>query len=148
MVGYTRVAGFACVLLCLLTLGGCEQRRRPDRFLIPAGYFGWVEVEHGVTNAPLLPIEDRCFLIKIPQSGRVQTSTPMAYGWAKDEYYYEAEGQRQLLPSTGSGGGRRIWAGEIGGKGGRGSLMFFVGTEAQWKRNPTRRTGNLNKSGK
>jgi hypothetical protein len=132
--------------MCLLTSAGCEKRRRPDRYLFPAGYVGWVETTFGAPSAPALPIEDRFFLIRVPENGRVQTSTLMEYGWAKDEYYYEDDGRRQALRSTGWGQGGMIWAGEIGSTGGRGTERFFVGTEAQWKRHQTRYMGNLHRN--
>jgi hypothetical protein len=127
---------------------GCVPRRRPDRFVYPAGYVGWVRVDYSVPNAPPLPIEDGCFLIKVPSSGRVQTSTPMDNGAAADEHYYEVDGKRQRLPSAGPRNKRMIQDGEVGKEQGRADLTFFVGTEAQWKSNPTRRPGNLNKSDK
>lgn len=148
MINYTRGVALGYVLMCLLTLDGCQQRRRPERYLIPAGYVGWVEVEYSVPNAPPLPIEDNSFLIRVPQSGRVRTSTPIEYGWAKNEYYYDVNGQRQRLPLTGWGGGGLIWAGYTGERQGRSIFKEFIGTEAQWRRSKDEEPGDLNRRGR
>jgi hypothetical protein len=151
MVGYTRSAGLGCVLLCLLMSGGCQQqepRRRSQVFLIPAGYAGWVEVEFGVPNAPPLPIENDSFVLRIHPSGRLQTSTPIEYGWAKDEIYSGPDGQRHPLRLTGPGEGGMVWEGYNGEKQGRRTSGFFVGTEAQWRSSKIRWPGNLNGNAK
>src|SRR4051812_47464913 len=73
------------------------RTRRPTRFLIPEGYVGWVRIDFGIKDAPPLSIEDGFYLIKIPASGLLQTSTDIEYGTAKDEYYYYSEDSRRLL---------------------------------------------------
>jgi len=61
------------------------HRRRPERFLIPAGYSGWVRVDFRQKNAPPLPMEDtaavcsssmrreRCKLLPILSLGTAET---------------------------------------------------------------------------
>ncbi len=45
------------------------HRRRPERFLIPAGYTGWVRIEFRRKSAPPLPTEDGRLLLKLNEQG-------------------------------------------------------------------------------
>lgn len=144
----------ALALLCLLLFGGIlyaltkSNSRRPNKFLIPEGYVGWVIVEYRVKNAPALAIENGHYLYTFARNGTFQTSSSLEYGWAHDEYwYYSLKNPKKLrlLKDTGWGRGGHIWAGStsdgvvgIGDdKGTRDvqtppTITFFVGTEQQF----------------
>ncbi len=86
---------FAVGLLALLliiaafyTLQRSERTRHPNKFLIPAGYTGWVIIEHGVKGAPLTKLEGNYLVYRFPANGRIKTSTPIEYGVAADKAYY------------------------------------------------------------
>ena len=125
------------LLIAALWLGvsGRKSTHRSSRFLIPEGYTGWIRIEFEVQGAPPLPMEGGQYVIKIPASGTLQTSSPEQYGWADDRYdYYSAQGTRPL-PDSGPAG--LIWAklnGEkAGASGTRKYEEFFVGTQQQFK---------------
>ena len=129
------LGAFSLALLIALGLVAHHSSRRSSQFLIPEGYTGWVRVEFQVQGAPPLPMEAGGYILKVPDSGVLRTSSPEQYGWAKDRYYYySAEGMR-LIPN--SGGGSLIWGqinGEAAGVAGRQKYEeFFVGTAQQFK---------------
>src|SRR5580704_841536 len=70
------------------------HRRPPERFLIPAGYTGWVRVEFRQKNAPPLPTEDGRLLLKLDEHGTLQTSSDPQSGHGKDDFFYYAGGRR------------------------------------------------------
>jgi hypothetical protein len=137
------------LLLCTaLVANGCGQERRPNRYLIPEGYVGWVKVYFNVKDAPELSIEDGRYLLKFPLSGILKTSSDIEFGWAEDEYFYYAGDERHSLKITGWGEGGMVWGGynssslnvvdgnfsteALGGKKDVYAGMF-VGTEAEYK---------------
>lgn len=139
-----RLSEVASLLLyvCLIP-SSCfmqDSQRRPDRFLIPEGYVGWVMIKYQVKGAPALPIEDGRYLITFPISGRTQTSSEQEYGWASDDYfYYSPDGRRHQLKVTTWGSGGMIWGRSNGKKITDSNEViygrFFVGTEEEFKRN-------------
>lgn len=71
------------------------HRRIPDRYLIPNGYVGHVEIEFAVSDAPKLRVVDRHRIFPISGDGTLRTSSRYedsyprrGYGWAHDEYFY------------------------------------------------------------
>lgn len=124
--------------LVLTVFGACqEKQRRPNKFLIPQDYTGWVRINYKVKNAAPIPIEDGFYLVKFTRTGLVDTSSEGEEGWAGDEYYYYSEGTLTRLPEVGKS--KMIW-GEVG----YGSKQvpdelptqyaeFFVGPEQQFK---------------
>jgi hypothetical protein len=137
---YTRLCSFCCLLmLCcaLSSIAACQESRRPSRYLIPEGYVGWVNIYFEVKDAPPLSMEEDHYLFKLPASGELQTSSRMASGVAKDDYYYydDASNKVRRLESTGWDGGGMIWAESFGdGEKGGNNLRFFIGTEEQLKK--------------
>jgi hypothetical protein len=125
------------LLMVALWLGMSTRNatQRASHFLIPEGYTGWVRIEFEVQGAPSLPVESSQYIVKIPSSGVLQTSSPEQYGRAHDHYdYYSAQGM-SALPD--SGPSRLIWGRINGEKTGtsrpRKYEEFFVGTAQQFK---------------
>jgi hypothetical protein len=140
-VAWGLYAGFCGIVALGL---GCEQQRRPSRYLVPEGYVGWVRVEFGVQGAPALPIEDGFYLVRFSPSGLLKTSSDIEYGIARDEYYYFSRAKRLRLRETGWSEGGMIWGGNISGPphsnipalakvSWKAAEEFFVGTEVQLK---------------
>ena len=114
---------------------------RSSRFLIPDGYTGWMQVEFELQDALPLSMEAGEYILKIPASGVLRTSSAEQYGWAKDQYYcYSAEGMRRIPDS---GGDPLIWGrinGEASGAAGKRKYEeFFVGTAKQFKNQPKKK---------
>src|SRR5262245_53191320 len=84
-------------LLLSLSIGslsgsGQTQRRLPYLFLIPEGYVGWIRVDFEVPGAPALPVEANFYTLKIPDTGRLQTSSrDIQEGWVDSFVYYSTE---------------------------------------------------------
>jgi hypothetical protein len=109
---------------------GAVTARYPTRFLIPDNYIGWVEVRYAQSNANALPVMNGRLICQIPDSGMLDTSSPLEAGWAKDEYfYYSRDGALHALKSTGWGQGGVIW----GETNSTTEEFFFVGTEQQFR---------------
>src|SRR3979411_1495324 len=64
------------------------HRRPPERFLIPAGYSGWVRVDFRQKDAPPLPMEDGRLLLKLNAQGALQTSSDPQLGHGRDDFFY------------------------------------------------------------
>ena len=112
-----------------------NSTRPSSRFLIPEGYTGWVRIGFEVNGASPLPMDHNEYVVTIPADGKLQTSSPEQYGWAKDHYYYYSA--PELRPLQDSGPAQLIW-GKINGEesdvsGKRKYQEFFVGTEQQFK---------------
>jgi hypothetical protein len=119
----------------LATLLGCtfQPARTPDTYLIPNGYVGWIDVTLGDSSAPPFQKKDGAWLVPIPPTGQLASSTKFQEGWASDHFYYVgAGGQRTELFDTGWGKGGHIWREEHEfGDPKVVRFRFFVGTEAQ-----------------
>ena len=46
----------------------------PSRFLVPAGYVGWLQLEYGLKDAPSLLAEDGVKVFKFPAGGMLKVS--------------------------------------------------------------------------
>lgn len=118
-----------------LGLGTRTAPRPSSRFLIPEGYSGWIRIEFDVKDAPLLPVDRGEYVLRIPPSGILRTSSPEQYGWANDHYYYSSA--QSTRPISDSGPAQLIW-GKLNGEattasGHRKYEEFFVGTLQQFK---------------
>jgi hypothetical protein len=92
----TKTIRFA--LICLsMPLSGCLHETRSSRYLIPSGYKGTIQVEYGVKDAPPLPLEHGRYLIKIPSSGILRTSTALPEGVHDPEDFYYVSGNTRVL---------------------------------------------------
>ena len=129
---------FATFIGMLGTAACQDKQRRPNRYLIPEGYVGWVRINYRIKEAPVIPIEDGLYLFKFPESGLINTSSEGEEGFASDEYYYYSTDRRQPIPSTTNDS--LIWGGvAFGSKTLPGQeptryAEFFVGTKKQFER--------------
>jgi hypothetical protein len=111
------------------------HRRPPERYLIPAGYTGWVRIDYDQKNALPLPLEDGRRLIKLDTQGKASTSSSPLSGHGKDEFFYDSGTTRTSLSTAGVCKGGMIWEPEthIDADISTPSLRFFVGTEDQYR---------------
>src|SRR5579863_2671002 len=130
------LASLALLIAALwLGMSSRNSQQRSSRFLIPEGYTGWIRIEFEVPGAAPLPVEGGQYIVKIPSTGMLQTSSPEQYGWADDHYYYYSAQNTRPLPDSGPSG--LVW-GKINGEkagasGPRKYEEFFVGTQQQFK---------------
>lgn len=110
--------------------------RRPDLFLIPAGFKGWAKVQFQVASAPALPVENGHWLLRLDGKGHLRTSSMLEGGVAKDEYFYVANGGRTSLRKTESCQGGSIWGVATGSdpiSSRADTEWFFVGSEREYR---------------
>ena len=89
------VRGLALLIPLMLT--SCNYFYRTERWIIPKGYVGWLRLDYRVPGAPPLPIENGRFLVRMPLSGRLQTSSLTNEAFEKNEYFYPEAGDLHRL---------------------------------------------------
>jgi hypothetical protein len=111
------------------------HRRPPERYLIPAGYTGWVRVDYRQPGAPALPSEDGRRMFQVNAQGTLQTSSDPRPGRGVDEFFYCAKDRRTPLSNAGVCKGGMIWGLEmmVDDHSARPFARFFVGTEDQYR---------------
>jgi hypothetical protein len=111
------------------------HRRPPERYLIPAGYTGWVRIDYDQKSAAPLPLEDGRRTIKFEANGKAVTSSSPLAGHGKDEFFYDSGSTRTALSTAGVCKGGMIWEPEttIDPTTSAPSLHFFVGTEDAYR---------------
>jgi hypothetical protein len=111
------------------------HRTPPERFLIPAGYIGWVRINFRQKGAPPLRTEDGHILLKLNAQGILQTSSDPQQGHGKDEFFYYGGDRRTLLSNAGVCKGGMIWQVEtmVDESTSTPFSRFFIGTEDQYR---------------
>jgi hypothetical protein len=112
------------------------HRRPPERFLIPAGYNGWVRVNFRQKNTPALPTEDGRLVLQLDDHGFLQTSSSPQAGHGRDDFFYYSAGRRTPLSNAGVCKGGMIWQTEtmVDEPSSTPFVRFYVGTEQQYRR--------------
>src|SRR5690242_2742445 len=74
-------------LFCFLAgTVSCGPKARPERWIIPENYTGWLRLDYGVAGASPLPLENEFSVVRMPQSGRLQTSSPYSSSIDQNEF--------------------------------------------------------------
>lgn len=94
----------------LILAGGQDNHtHRYHRYLIPEGYVGWVRVDFNVKDAPALPTKGGYPTLKIPLSGRLQTSSDDDFGVLYGAFYYFSDEKKYRLPINTADDSCMIW---------------------------------------
>jgi Family of unknown function (DUF6843) len=102
--------GFVTLLLASSLIGAdLKERLHPYQYVIPKGYVGWVRVDFNVKEAAPLSLQGNYYILRIPPSGHLQTSSDDGYGIAGDDYYYECIGKKQRLVISQGKNACMIW---------------------------------------
>jgi len=114
--------------------------RAVETWLIPDGYVGWLRLDYSIAGAPPLPFAKRHYVVRIPQSGRLQTSTTNKPPVDDNEYFPSGSSDRikNLVLTMGSNPQYGIQVDFSFGKGKSDTPeaeCIFVGTYAQFKSN-------------
>jgi len=111
------------------------HRRPPERFLIPAGYSGWVRVDFRQKDAQPLPMEDGRRLLRLNAQGALQTSSDPQLGHGRDDFFYYSGDRRTLLSNAGVCKGGMVWQIEtmVDERTSTPFERFFVGTEGHYR---------------
>jgi hypothetical protein len=110
------------------------HRRPPERFLIPAGYHGWVRINFRQKGAPPLRTEDGRLLLKLDALGTLQTSSDPLSGHGSDDFFYYSGDSRTPLSNAGVCKGGMVWQVEtmVDEPSSTPFVRFYVGTEDQY----------------
>ena len=122
-------------LLCILAVS-CGIVRRGSTVVIPQGFAGWARIEYQVPGAAELPLEGGQYLIVIPKSGFVATSSKPESGFGDDQYFQvDDHGVRSALtieqgdPKAAAIRARKMFTMGTPERPNRTFGAFFVGTE-------------------
>jgi hypothetical protein len=113
-----------------------DASRKASKFLLPAGYIGWVLLEYGVNGAPPVPEESGANIFKVPSSGRLKTSSSGPVDGAPNSYfYYSKDGSLVAISSDYWNGNGMIWGEYPGSANGQLCMFgFFVGTHEEYEK--------------
>lgn len=74
------------------------MKRSPRHYIVPKSFTGWVTIKYEKEGAAPLPEKDGAYEVVIPASGILETSSSLIQGWARDEFFWDSNGQRTLIP--------------------------------------------------
>ena len=80
-----------------LVLSGCAVAAKQEVWLIPEGYVGWVRVDYALQGERPLPEENGRYIVRVPQSGHLRTSSINRPSIDRNEYYSENSNGRHAL---------------------------------------------------
>jgi len=77
------------LLVCcsLVSMVSCGSKSAPEKWIIPENYEGWLRLNYAVKGAPLLPIEEGFSVVRMPQSGHMETSTLYNSSIDRNEFF-------------------------------------------------------------
>lgn len=130
------------ILVFVILIAGCGNRRMPERQIVPRGYEGVLVTIYNQNGYPELPIVDGYIVHEYPASGIIVTSSPIDYGVATDETYEILEdGSRNYLPHAHKGQRIIKWSG-TGTRSGKGGdweySLMGVGSGQFWDKHDGR----------
>ncbi len=97
----------ALVLFLTITVASSLAPPMGVIYLIPKNYAGWLSVTYNAQGKPPLPIEQGLHIVKFPESGLIETSTPLVGG--DDAYfYYQNDARFPLNTGKELGGGGSV----------------------------------------
>ena len=122
-------------------LGACGESKPPERYEIPDGYRGWVEIRVKRSGCPPLKRVSNQTVFVIAADGTLCTSSPIAFGMGYETYCYTKNSRCVPLPAVPSDPNSMIWGKEYYGSDGAGPnvesqrdrIRFFVGTRRQYE---------------
>jgi hypothetical protein len=119
-----------------------DPNLHPSKFLVPAGYIGWLLLEYNVKGAEPSPNESGLEVFRFPVDGILKTASTGPQRGAQDMYlYYSVNGSVQEIPTDYKNGKAMIWGQHEGTANGILSQFgFFVGSEEQYKKYQMRET--------
>src|ERR1051326_5600037 len=68
-----------------------------EEWIIPEGYVGWLRLDYSVTGTPALPVERGFYVVRMPRSGRLQTSSSGSRTIERNQYYIEGANGRDRI---------------------------------------------------
>ncbi|MGH9461554.1 MAG: DUF6843 domain-containing protein [Vicinamibacteria bacterium] len=120
-----------------ILLSGACRWRTADVYEIPEDFRGWIRIDYSVPQCPELEVSEGRRIIRIPDDGRLCTSSDLEVGVAVDEFFLVGETRAKVL-EVGEPRDRLIWGWSNGteripGEPDKVFVSFFVGTEQQFE---------------
>lgn len=139
--GRRGARGAVIVTVCgvMLVASGCFRRQKVV-YEMPNRFTGWVEVRYGIPAAPPLPEANGSFVIRVPASGVVETSTEFQEGFAEDTFHYVAGDQLEVREEPKQDAndmaiwGYSVKTTRVAQRRGPITVTFFVGQYAEYRR--------------
>lgn len=123
------------ILFIVFTYLSERDACRPYRYLIPNGYVGWIKVTYNVNGAAPLQIGAKGFyVLKIPQSGILKTSSPMQTCFTEIKFdYIDNNGNIKELNCWGdTDNNNMVWDDKRYGPYGL-TEKYFIGTKKEFQ---------------
>ena len=127
-------------LLVVAILTACGESKPPERYEIPDGYRGWVEIRVKRAGCPPLKQVSNETMYVISPDGTLCTSSPLPSGMGYETYCYAKNGRCAPLPSVPNDPSSMIWGKEYYStdagpdvESQRDRLRFFVGTRREYE---------------
>src|ERR1700744_4682575 len=73
-----------CIFLVTVS---CGPKQRSEKWIIPENYTGWLRLDYAIRGAPPLPLKDGAWIVQMPPSGRLETSSGYNDAFARNEYF-------------------------------------------------------------
>jgi hypothetical protein len=117
------------LIWCVHALG-CEHHRDSLLYRLDSETRGWVVVVFNHTGAaPLARLDDGSYLVPIPKSGVITTSTNLADGRAADRFIIRhSTGEEEALSATSLRANQTGWERRVDGKPME-YEVFFIGSD-------------------
>ena len=93
-----KLAFSLLMLGTILVADSCGAHTRAEVWLIPPGYVGWLRLDYSVKGAVSLPIESGRYVVKMPPSGRLQTSSENRPRSDRNSYFTVVGDSRRSIP--------------------------------------------------
>lgn len=84
-----RRAMATTLLIATVCIYGCQRDRRPTVYVYPSGFTGAARVRYSVAGKPSLEIVRGAYILTVPRSGVLETSTAFEEGLGDTQYYYD-----------------------------------------------------------
>lgn len=123
----------AVLLVATIGIGATSCGRQPISYtvLIPKGYMGWCHIDFDSPDAPPLPYRDGTYILRVPISGRLRTSSPNRTPKRTGFYIYDGSTTRTITGSDAQPDILGFWGASIY-KGGAVEEVF-IGTKRQYE---------------
>jgi len=140
--GMIKSSKFILMWGVLAILVGCRRASKQEVWIIPGGYVGWLRLDYSVKGESPLDMENGRYIIRVPRTGRVRTSTANRPPIIRNKYSSEGPNGPQDLAYSPRTPGYAIQNAFSFGRGKLGSGFpqpeaecVFVGTQTDFRLN-------------
>jgi hypothetical protein len=70
----------------VLAITSCRPSSRPERWISPENYQGWLRLDYAITGTPPLALVNGAYVVHMPPNGHLQTSSPFNSSIDENEF--------------------------------------------------------------